>query len=462
MDDPLALVVEASAIHADRAPEYLMYRDYRDGRHRMDFASDGFRKSFGWALLQAQENLMPAIVSAHTNLLSIEAWTASESDAQDATDAGLQRLAELVHAESHTTGNAFTITWNRPGVTEPMAIFHRADQVIPFVNEEQPDVLDAAVKLWIDRDGFGRGAVYDAGHLYRFATKSKMAYQARRNDGTTAAPAYPDDRHAWQAYDAEGAPAVEAHSFGVVPVVWWKRDAISQFDPGRSVLVDAIPVQDELNKLIADAVVAGERIARPVRYVMDVAEELLKPRLVNGKLQPPTLPFDDTNTLLAMTAKGPAGQFPGPDATSIIALQQHAEQKLSRTTGIPSWLLNPTGGNVPSGTALRIMLTQLVSQAESFQRDATPSWKGQLELLGMSNPAIKWADPMPSSDEERLANAAEAKALGLPAEEWLRIGGWDPAARDESGVSLVDRVTAAQQAKVQDAVGALYAGNVGL
>lgn len=69
---------------------------------------------------------------------------------------------------------------------------------------------------------------------------------------------------------------------------------------------------------------------------------------------------------------------------------------------------------------------------------------------------------MPSSDEERLANAAEAKALGLPAEEWLRIGGWDPAARDESGVSLVDRVTAAQQVKVQDAVGALYAGNVGL
>ena len=444
--DHLEFVTRAAAEHAARAPRYAMFRDYRDGIHRLDFASPKFRALYAWIVRMSQENLCEAVVDAYTNMLAITSWSASEADAENALDEGLQRLAALVHGEAHTTGNAFTITWNRPGSVEPMAIFHKADQVVPFIDDDQPDRLLAGVKLWIDpASGFGRANVYDDARLTRWVTGSKMTHAPTDPAGMTVPPKFLDRPQAWQPYESDRAPHDEPHAFGVTPVVWWKRKAPSQFEPGRSVLVPAIPVQDELNKMVADAIVASERIAMPLRYVMDVAPELLQPKLnpKTGRMDPPKLPFDESlNSILALTAKGPAGQFPGPDADKIITLQTHAEQKMARTTGIPIFWLSPTSGDVPSGQALRVLSTRLTSQVEAFQRDSTPAWKGQAELLGMRDPAITWAPPLPVSEEERLANAREAKDLGLPAEEWLRIAGFDPYAVDEDGLTLLDRVSA--------------------
>lgn len=458
----LEFVVAAAAEHALRAPRYAMYRDYRDGHHRLDFASPKFRKAFAWLMRMAQENLCEAIVDAHTNMLAITSWSASETDSDTALDEGLQRLAALVHDEAHTTGNAFTITWTRPGRLDPQAIFHRADQVVPFVDEDQPDLLTAGAKLWVDaKSGFGRVNVYDDARLTRWVTKSKMTYLPRDGYGMTVTPTFHDKPQAWEPYETERAPHDERHLFGATPVVWWKRKAPSQYEAGRSVLIPAIPVQDELNKLVADALVSSERIAMPLRYVMDVAPEMLQPKLnpQTGRMERPTLPFDETvNSILALTAKGPAGQFDGPDADKIIALQSHAEQKVARVTGIPVFYLSPTSGDVPSGEALRILASRLTSQVQAFQRDSTPAWKGQAELLGMRDPAITWAAPLPESQEERLTNAQAAKDLGLPPEEWLRIAGLDPYTVDDDGLTLLERVGATSSATAAELARVFLAG----
>lgn len=442
-----------------------MYRDYRDGNHRLGFASPKFRRLYAWLMAMAQENLCEAVVDAHTNMLAITSWSASETDAENALDGGLQRLAALVHGEAHTTGNAFAITWNRPGSTEPMAIFHRSDQVVPFVDDDQPDRLLAGVKLWIDpASGLGRANVYDAQRLTRWVTRSKVPHIAPTPGDMTVPPTFPDRRDAWGPYQSDRAPHDEPHRFGTVPVVWWKRKAPSQFEAGRSVLIPAIPVQDELNKLVADALVSSERIALPLRYVMDVAPELLQPKLnpQTGRMEPPKLPFDETvNSILALTAKGPAGQFAGPDADKIIAMQTHAEQKMARVSGIPVFYLSPTSGDVPSGESLRVLSSRLTSQVEAFQRDSTPAWKGQAELLGMRDPAITWAPPLPETQEERLVNAREAKDLGLPTAEWLRIGGFDPFEVDDSGLTLVDRIEQGGRVSAAEVARGFLNGDIG-
>lgn len=456
----LSLVLRAVTEHAERAPDSEMYRDYREGRHRFDFASRKFRESNGWVLRSAQENLCPAVIRAHTNLLHIDGWGDDEA-ADVARDEGLGRLQRLVHTEAHTTGDAYAITWKRPDTGQPMAVFHRSDQCVPIVDEEQPDQLTAMVKLWIDPvTKLGRANVYTAQTLTRWATARTMQYVDRDHRGMTQMPTFPDASSVWRQADAPGLPHLETHDFGTVPAVWWKRDAPSQFEHGTSVLAPVLPLQDELNKLKADAIVGSERIVMPVRYIMDVAPELLQPKLNSqtGKLEPPKLPFADTDTLLAMTAKGPAGQFPGPAAESIVTLQANVEQQISRVTGVPAFYFSQTSGDVPSGESLRVLASRLTAAVTAFQRDNTPAWRGQAQLLGIAEPVIDWAEPLPVTEQERLANAQAERDLGMPADVWLRTAGYDPDAIDESGATLVQRVELARQTTTQDAASAFYAG----
>ena len=434
----LETVAEAAASLNLEAPTYRMFRDYHTGNHHYDFVTPKFRDKFGWALRFAQENLCPAVVSAYVDRLSIESWGDAEA-IDEATESGLQRLANLVHTEAHVAGNAFTITWNRPGTAEPLAVFHRADQVVPYVDPEQPDRLLHLVKLWMAKDGVARANIYTDTHLLRYQSKSKITTA----HGVT--PQFHEDVRAWEPFEAEGAPAEERHDFRTVPAVWWKRAAPSQFDPGVSVLRDAISPQNRLNKITADSVVSSEAIAQPLRYIMDVAPELLQPKLnpQTGRTEPPTLPFDErVNSILALTAKGPAGQFPGPDADKVLAMKNDAEQEIARVTGVPSFYLSQTSGDVPSGESLRVLSSRLIAGVSTFQQDATPAWKGQLELLGLDGSGLQWADPAPMDAAEKWEIAQAKQSLGISLEDILTDLG-------ESEVKeMLDR---AQKAKAESA-----------
>lgn len=440
--------------YRDRLDNFQLYRDYLDGKHRFDWASSLSKSKIDWALRTAQENLCPAIVDIYCDKIAVDDWGVDETSGID-TEA-LDRLLAMVAAETHGMGNGFVIVWRQPN-GEIVPVFQRADQCIPVVDEEQPDRLRYLAKVWRRQDGRTRLNIYDDQALYRLISRDKHSVTVTNGSGellTREGDWLPFD-------DAErNLRAVEPHDFGVVPACWFKRKAADPFAWGASVLRDAIPAQDELNKVAADTLVSSERVALPLRYIMEVAPELLEPKLnpTTGQLEPPKLPFDEkVNSILALTAKGPAGQFAAPDAASLIKLQEHAESKMFRVTGIPSFYLLRTGGDAPSGISLRILSSRLTSAVKSFTRDNTPTLRGLLQLMGVTNPVISWADPMPLSAEEMLADAAEEKALGLPVEEWLRTAGYDPDETDERGLRLAERV----QLGVENIARQLRQGDIG-
>lgn len=405
----LDIVLATVAEYHDRAPEYALYRDYHEGRHRSSFASQKFRSKYGWVLKASRENLCPAVVNAHVDRLSVQTW----GDADEAAAEGMNRLAALVHTEAHVSGDAFVLTWLRPGTDEPMPVFHRADQIIPFVDDEQPDRLTHASKVWVDVQGYARINVIDDQGLTRWRSTSKASV-LNLKDRTWPAT-LPTAASAWRPYETDTAPHEEPHDFGVVPVCWWKRNAPSQFERGTSALRDIISPQDRLNKVIADAVVSAERIALPTRYVLDVAEQHLQARLnpTTGVMEPPKAPFDEAvNSLLMHSAKGPAGQFEGPNADHLVKLKSDLEGEIARISGVPSYYLAQSSGAVPSGESLRVVTSRLLASVGAFQRDSTPVWKGQLELLGWVDPTITWAEAMPASRAEKIAEAEAKLRMG--------------------------------------------------
>lgn len=421
------LVAEAVATYTANVSPALLYRDYHEGRHRLDFASPRFRKSWSWVMRTAIENLCPAVVSAYVDRISIEDFG---GDNERAEQLGLQRLANFVHTEAHVTGNAFAITWlNRDG--QPYATFHRAEQVAPLVDAEAPDTLRSLAKLWVDDDGFGRATVYDREKLSRWVSTSKVT-RGRRQSGLTAPNHYPADANQWVAYDTDDAPHEEPHDFGVVPAVWWKRNAPTQFDPGVSILRDLISPQDRLNKVNADHVISSERIALPIRYVLDVAEDTLRGKFnpQTGRVDQPSTPLDDAvNSLLTLSAKGPAGQFDGPNAADLVKIKQELEGEIARISGVPVYYLAQTTGDIPSGMSLNVLTSRLTSAVSTFQQDAAAPWRGQLELLGFDNPSIAWADTSPVDEAEALANAEAKQRLGYALEDILE--GLDEPNREE-------------------------------
>ena len=403
------------------APRINMFRRYHDGDHLAPFASQLFLQRYRWLIRQSRENLLPAAVSGFTDLLVIEDWTGD----LDADQRGrLNRLASFVHREAFITGDAYSVTWRNPQ-GEPRAIFKRADQVIPHVSEDDPDVLDWAMTPWIDRDGLARVNVYYPDRMERWCSRLPVVDKAKNKLRD-----FPVDQIAWQPYtDTDGRDHLP-HDFGAVPVVWWKRQPDDQWSHGSSILEQAIPAQDELNHIKATGNAAVERIAAPIRYAL--AD---KPP-PGGKVD-----FDPTREdILGLTATS-AGQFPGPDADALVALRADARQSLANIVGVPPYVFSQQSGDVPSGESLRMLNARRTAIVKAFGADSIPCWRGQLELLGLVGEP-KYADPATLSDLEAADLARAEKDMGLPVEQWLRTLGYDPDASLDGGPTLAEAVRA--------------------
>lgn len=403
---------------------YNKLNRYYRGKHAFPFASWKFRLNYKWITERARMNLMPATVSAFTDRIRIDAWTNHDA-IEDAERNGLARLAAAVHRGCWRDGDAYTITSLLPNGT-PRAIIQAPGTIVPHVDPANPDVLDHATKIWVDKQSrHARATIYWPDHIERFQSRLPLY------DGNQySLRDMPDTQIGWMPTPEE---PVQPHNFGAVPVVWWKRDADTQDVKGVSILNQAIPSQDELNYYVATTIIASERIALPIRYAL---AETAPPTTNSG------VAFDPTKeSILALVAKQ-VGEFPGPDADKLLALRAAAQQDICLQVGIPPYVFSRNPGDIPSGVALRIVNESRTAAVTAFEADATACWRGQMALLGHTDTQPQWADPTPADASEQLARAQTEKAMGLPPEVWLRTAGYDPQAVDESGQTLADRVRA--------------------
>ncbi|WP_434080375.1 hypothetical protein [Sanguibacter sp. Z1732] len=187
-----------------------------------------------------------------------------------------------------------------------------------------------------------------------------------------------------------------------------------------------IPLQDGLNKSVADLIVGGESFARPLRALMNYQQEVtINPR--TGTPEETRLEYDPTKqTVLGIRGPGPLTQLDPPDATKLIAVQEAFVTKIGRVAGIPPTDIMPEVGNVPSGAALRLLSNRRTNAVRDFHDDNTHAITDLMGLLGVPDVYPEWADPAPMDDTERLEAAQQRVDLGYPLEEVLPALGEDP------------------------------------
>ena len=416
-DTPTDLGTIAAEYNTRRAV-YQVFTDYDEGRHELRFATKSFQDNYGGTLKSLRENLCPAAISSIADGLALKSWGDTQAEGV-ADEEGLTRLADLVHTEAPRAGDAFVLVW--PGTDgQPVPHFHRAHEFVPHVSDTDPGMMEWAAKIWVDGQRRPRMTIYFADRCERYAAKPGP------KDGTTAIP---ETHDSWVAFDGDGDGHTITHTFGKVPVVWFKYNAQSQHDHGRSILTDVIPLQDAQNTSLAHVVVTGEAYAKPFWYLLNFKpKDPTNPLAVGAEYQAALAglqtmteaaapmntgraqKFDRTKqSVFTHDGPGPFGQLDPPDLTKLIAVQDAFALKIARVIGAPSYWFTQTSGNVPSGESLRVLGQRRTAAIRKFQRAATPCWRGVCELLGMSDPKPVWEDPNQPDEAERVEIAVKKR-----------------------------------------------------
>jgi hypothetical protein len=395
-----------------RQSTLLSLAEYHAGRQRLAFMSEKFRTAFGGMFASFADNFLPLVVDSVEQRLNVQGFRygtdpKADSGAWDLWQSnGLDALSQLAHRESLIKGDSYAIVWGTQDGT-PRVTIESAEQCIVGYAPGDRAKRVAALKSWVD-DGGTHAVLFLADGIYRLL-KAKT--------GTGWDEEFPDD------------PFPLPNPIGVVPVVPLtnRPSLISPY--GVSEFLDVIPIQDAINKTLADMLVASEYIAFPQRY----AAGLEIPVDDQGNAVPPFNVAID-KLLISEDPATKFGTLPAGDlknyTDALIVLVQH----LATISSTPPHYFN-VGGNLPSGDAIKAAEAGLVAKVSRKTVFYGEAWEEVMRLCftvtgdpkaHVTNGETVWKDFQYRSESELADALVKRSAIGVPREQLWEDAGYSP------------------------------------
>lgn len=432
---PLALLEVMEQKLAARQPTLQRLSDYYDGKHRLAFTSQKFREAFGGMFAAFADNWCPLVVDAVEERLNVQGFRhgidpKADQDAWQIWQRnGLDAKSQLAHSEALIKGDSYAIVWG-DGDGRPVVSIESARDVVVAYQPGDRTKRIAALKRWKDNDGV---------HATLFTPDFVYKYERDDSVNGTWMPDM-DDGEVWPL----------ANPLGVVPVVPLINRPSLTSEYGVSEFVNVIPMQDAVNKLLADMLVASEFIAFPQRYVtgMEIPED------DHGQ---PKAPFQIAVDKL-LIAEDPLARFGTLTAgdlnnyvTGIELLVQHVA---SQTRTPPHYFY--LSGNFPSGDAIKSAETGLVAKSRRKMRFFGEAWEEVMRLCfkvledprgDIDDSETVWGDPEYRSESELADALIKRSAIGVPRQQL-----WEDAGYTQTQISRFKAMEAA------DALDSLLSG----
>lgn len=423
--------------------------NYYEGRHVLNFATEKFRNAFGLLFREFADNLCDDVVDEPVDRLQIAAWFSKGTDRtkvpepdpltgeppEPEADPLSQRAQELweanqgdarageVHLNGYRNGDGFLIVWEDPE-GQPTFYPQDPDKMAVRYSKDQPDRIEVAAKVWREGKVY-RLTLYYQDRIERYTTKGTGSDgglpQAKTFIPLNIAETDDRDSQSW----------VEPHNYGRCPVFHFPRGKVGKY--GRSVLADVYPLQDALNKSVADMLVAMEFHALPQRWGVGIQVERDP---VTGE---EIVPFKGGAERLMRTAneKASFGQFATADLGQFLEVQDGWRLEIARKGALPPHSVNLRGGggNAPSGLSLLVSEGKMIKRVKDAQRDWGVVWREAMAFaLSMGGEAVapkdldlEWA-PAETRDELALLEGLVIKKdLGVPDRQLLLEMGYDAA-----------------------------------
>lgn len=435
-----------------RRDVYVLFADYYAGDHRLAFATEKFRSTFGMLFKEFAENLIPAVVDSLADRMEITGFQTSEAVVKTeevppapilkeqgaparqkvTTDDPLGQKAwdiwtrnqmdtgaNEVHVESLLMGDSYLMIWpddrNR-AVLWPQIALEMSVQYDPNVKER----IVRASKLWFDDlEGYWRLNVYTETDIQK--------YQSIKLNDSIPEASLPNDIRGWRQVDLVNNP------YGRVPVFHFPNKATRKW--GKSRIKDVIPIQDGLNKSVMDLLVTMEFAAYKQRYIIG-ADPPGDP--ATGEEVDPAQVSKEYGVNRLMTIPDPeakVGQFDATDLDQFLRVQEKFWASAARVSGTPLHYFFITQGDFPSGEAMKSAEARFIKEIGDQQDEKGVIWsEAMLFALQVEEGVpedleieVQWDSAQPKSEAELADTAVKKKAVGVPRSQLLREMGYTEA-----------------------------------
>src|SRR4029453_9182412 len=250
MPDAQRLIAGLEAALDARIPALENYDSYYLGEHRIQFATSKWRGTFADLFCELSDNWSQLVVDAAVERLQVIGFRfgpvedGADPEAGDLWQANyLAADSALVHTEACKSGIAYLLVTPGDDPETPRITVEHPAQMIALMDPADRRKRLGAFKRWGDEDA-------TLGMLYT----EEAFYPIRKAEETS------DREAAWRS----NRPPIPT-PLGIVPVVPMLNtpDILGR---GVSDLNVVIPLQDAVNKLLADLLVNSEYVAFPQRY----------------------------------------------------------------------------------------------------------------------------------------------------------------------------------------------------
>lgn len=390
--------------------------DYDEGRHPLIFATDRYRAAFGNSLSPYTDNFVRRTVDAVLERLHIDGFRVAGDDvAGDElwriwNENRLPTGQQMLFREALVKREAAVIVWTGENRETPRVTIEDPLQVIVETAPGDRMRRLAALKRWRD-DDMSFATLYLPDGIYKF--ESGPTSQVLIDSGLGVGYG------TWKRRSVPNEPWPVRNPLGVVPVV----PVINrpQLDgTGRSEIEPVIPLQDAINKIGADMLIASEFSAFRQRWGtgLDIP--------INPDTGEQYETFQAAVERLWTSADKDTkfGEFSETNLENYVKAIEMLVQHLSSIKGLPlHYLLN--SGVVPSGESQTAAESPLVNGVRDRQQDFSgPIAEVQrLVWLVKDDPdrAAKahetvWRDPERRTPSEFVDSLVKELALGVPPE----------------------------------------------
>lgn len=402
-----------------------LYDDYYEGRHPLAFATPKFRDAFGNLFREFADNWCDLVVDAVEERLNVQGFRMGgpegDKKAWKIWQANqLDEDSQILHTEALIHGRAYTLVWDSGDPKVPSITIEHPGEMTVATAAGNRRIRRAAFKRWIDDSGFVFGTLYLPDGLYKFKSTSKNKSARISASGLTK----------WERREVGNEAWPLPNPLNLVPVIpFHNRPRL--LTGGVSEIAKVIPVQNGINKLVMDMLVASEFGAAPQRW----ATGLEIPRdPVTGQ---PIEPFKSMLDRLWSTKSKDArfGEFNATDLTNFVkGIELLVQHVASQTRTPPHYFY--LSGQFPSGESIKSAETGLVAKTRRKMRPFGESWEetqrvgfmviGDKGRAAMTDSETIWADPESRSEAEHTDAIIKLKALNVPDEILWEKAGFSP------------------------------------
>jgi hypothetical protein len=409
------------AFKAITAKAVLMtrYFQYADGVQPLVYSSERLEEAFSTIKARFNQNWCAVVLNSTLDRLVLKGFDPADAAVNEKIDELWSRYrlavdAYDVHRDALISGEGYIIAWREGDVVDVYRNDPRMVQL--FYKTDRPKVKDFGAKMYVDlENGFTHMVLYYADHLEYYVCRKK---------------GLPSSVKAFEIEMADG-----VNPFGLVPVF--------RFECPGGELRDIMTLQDAINKLTADMMVAAEYGAFRQRYVITNADTSV---LQNGPNKIWEIPAGD-----GIGQQSQVGEFSSTDLKNYTESIDNLADKVAIISRTPKHYLSQVGGNI-SGDALLAMEAPLVKKVKQRQERFGLTWQ-ELGVFLMALEGIVLSESRllpvwdPAASEQLITDAQSLQlnvTAGIPLETVLRRKGWG---KEEIAQLEADRA----EEKVRDA-----------